>query len=284
MTTPSEALVADLARTPGDIMVLGVGGKMGPTLARLAKRAAPGKRVIGVARFSEPGVREALVKAGVEPIAGRPARSRAAREAAEGRQRRLHGRPQVRRHRRRAAHLGDERAGAGDGRRGLQGLAHRRLLDRLRLSVRAGRERRRHRGRAAGAAARRLRHLLRRPRAHVRVFLRQARHAGPPVPAELRDRHALRRAARRRPQGARRRDDRSVDGPRQRDLAGRRERGGAALPGACHDADHADQRHRTRDHRGPLAGRRVRQASGQDAQAHRQAGADRLAEQCARAW
>ena len=68
MTTPSDALIADLARTPGDIMVLGVGGKMGPTAARLAKRAAPGKRVMGVARFSEPGVREALVKAGVEPI------------------------------------------------------------------------------------------------------------------------------------------------------------------------------------------------------------------------
>jgi nucleoside-diphosphate-sugar epimerase len=69
MTTPSEALIADLARIPGDIMVLGVGGKMGPTLARLAKRAAPGKRVMGVARFSEPGVREALVEAGVEPVA-----------------------------------------------------------------------------------------------------------------------------------------------------------------------------------------------------------------------
>jgi nucleoside-diphosphate-sugar epimerase len=68
MTTPSDALVADLARTVGDILVLGVGGKMGPTLARLAKRAAPAKRVMGVARFSEPGVREALVKAGVEPI------------------------------------------------------------------------------------------------------------------------------------------------------------------------------------------------------------------------
>jgi nucleoside-diphosphate-sugar epimerase len=68
MTTPSEALIADLARTPGDIVVLGVGGKMGPTLARLAKRAAPDKRVMGVARFSEPGVREALVKVGVEPI------------------------------------------------------------------------------------------------------------------------------------------------------------------------------------------------------------------------
>lgn len=69
MTTPSDALIADLARTPGDIMVMGVGGKMGPTLARLAKRAAPDKRVMGVARFSEAGVREALLVAGVEPIA-----------------------------------------------------------------------------------------------------------------------------------------------------------------------------------------------------------------------
>jgi nucleoside-diphosphate-sugar epimerase len=69
MSAPSDALVADLAKTPGDIIVLGVGGKMGPTLARLAKRAAPSKRVMGVARFSEPGVREALAGAGVEPIA-----------------------------------------------------------------------------------------------------------------------------------------------------------------------------------------------------------------------
>ena len=68
MTVPSAELVADLAATPGDIMVLGVGGKMGPTLARMARRAAPTKRVMGVARFSEPGVREALERAGVEPI------------------------------------------------------------------------------------------------------------------------------------------------------------------------------------------------------------------------
>ena len=68
MTAPSDALVADLAKTPGDIMVLGVGGKMGPTLARLAKRAAPGKKVIGVARFSEKGVREELTRAGVETM------------------------------------------------------------------------------------------------------------------------------------------------------------------------------------------------------------------------
>ena len=69
MTTPSAALVETLQRVPGDILVLGVGGKMGPTLARLAKRAAPGKRVIGVARFSEPGLRESLQRHGIECIA-----------------------------------------------------------------------------------------------------------------------------------------------------------------------------------------------------------------------
>jgi len=60
MTTPSAALIAALQALPGDIIILGVGGKIGPTLARLAKRAAPGKRVVGVARFSETGVREKL--------------------------------------------------------------------------------------------------------------------------------------------------------------------------------------------------------------------------------
>src|SRR5262249_22761723 len=68
LTTPTPALIADLARAPGDIIVLGVGGKIGPTLARLAKRAAPERRVVGVARFSEGGLREALAGAGVECI------------------------------------------------------------------------------------------------------------------------------------------------------------------------------------------------------------------------
>ena len=68
MTTPSPSLVADLEGVDGDITVLGVGGKMGPTLARMAKRAAPGKRVIGVARFSEAGLRERLESWGIECI------------------------------------------------------------------------------------------------------------------------------------------------------------------------------------------------------------------------
>ena len=66
MTTPSPALVDDLASADGDLLVLGVGGKMGPTLARLARRAAPDKRVIGVARFSDPAVRASLEEHGVE--------------------------------------------------------------------------------------------------------------------------------------------------------------------------------------------------------------------------
>src|SRR3989442_10947624 len=66
MTRPSAELQADLAGIDG-ILVLGVAGKMGPTLARLARRA--GKRVIGVARFSEPGLREKLTAWGVGCIA-----------------------------------------------------------------------------------------------------------------------------------------------------------------------------------------------------------------------
>jgi hypothetical protein len=66
---PSQALIDDLRKVDGDIMVLGVGGKMGPTLAGLAKAALPDRKVIGVARFSEPGVREWLAARGIETIA-----------------------------------------------------------------------------------------------------------------------------------------------------------------------------------------------------------------------
>lgn len=69
MTTPDPALVKDLSTVDGDILVLGVAGKMGPTLARLAKRAAPDRRVIGVARFTDPAARAALEAHGVETIA-----------------------------------------------------------------------------------------------------------------------------------------------------------------------------------------------------------------------
>ena len=68
LSRPSAALLDDLAEVDGDLMILGVGGKMGPTLARLAKRALPKRRVIGVARFSDPALRARLHDWGVETI------------------------------------------------------------------------------------------------------------------------------------------------------------------------------------------------------------------------
>ena len=69
---PSDNLVADISQLEGDILVLGVGGKMGPALAKLAKqainKAGIDKRVIGVSRFSEPGLEEELNMEGVETI------------------------------------------------------------------------------------------------------------------------------------------------------------------------------------------------------------------------
>ncbi|MGI2294795.1 NAD-dependent epimerase/dehydratase family protein [Paenibacillus sp. GXUN7292] len=72
LATPSEALIKDLADVEGDIMILGVGGKMGPSLARLAVNAIRegglNKRVIGVSRFSSQEARNELEAAGVETI------------------------------------------------------------------------------------------------------------------------------------------------------------------------------------------------------------------------
>ena len=69
MARPSRELIDDLAMVSGDILVLGAGGKMGPTLSVLARRAAPDKRVVAVARFSEQGLREHLERHGIETIA-----------------------------------------------------------------------------------------------------------------------------------------------------------------------------------------------------------------------
>jgi len=72
MTEPSEELVRDLAGLDGDIMLLGVGGKMGPTLARLAvqavRKAGVSKRVIGASRFSKGTLKAELEANGVETI------------------------------------------------------------------------------------------------------------------------------------------------------------------------------------------------------------------------
>ncbi len=72
LSTPSEAAIDAMRALDGDLIVLGVAGKMGPTLARMARRASDAagvtRRVIGVARFSEPGHEQALQAQGVETI------------------------------------------------------------------------------------------------------------------------------------------------------------------------------------------------------------------------
>ena len=73
LTTPPLPLIEALRATPGDLLVLGAGGKMGPTLALLAARALRASglpaRVIAVSRFSEPGLRDRLEEQGVATIA-----------------------------------------------------------------------------------------------------------------------------------------------------------------------------------------------------------------------
>jgi nucleoside-diphosphate-sugar epimerase len=72
LSEPTPLAVETLARLDGDLLLLGVGGKMGPTLARMARRAfdAAGgrRRVIGAARFSNPGHEPWLRRHGVETV------------------------------------------------------------------------------------------------------------------------------------------------------------------------------------------------------------------------
>jgi NAD dependent epimerase/dehydratase family len=70
LSDPTEKTIRAMGALEGDLVVLGVGGKMGPTLARMAKRASDlagvVRRVTGVARFSTPRLQEQLHDWGVE--------------------------------------------------------------------------------------------------------------------------------------------------------------------------------------------------------------------------
>jgi hypothetical protein len=73
LSEPSEADASAMAEMPGELVILGVAGKMGPSLARRARRACErakvAKRIIGIARFTGgQGVRRELEAAGIETI------------------------------------------------------------------------------------------------------------------------------------------------------------------------------------------------------------------------
>jgi nucleoside-diphosphate-sugar epimerase len=72
LSQPAEADIAAMAALKGDLMILGAGGKMGPSLARLAQRACRQagieKRIVAVSRFSNDALASQFENAGVETI------------------------------------------------------------------------------------------------------------------------------------------------------------------------------------------------------------------------
>ena len=68
LSRPTPSLPALLGNIDGDIMVLGAGGKMGPSLARMAKRCDPARRVIAVSRWTDATKAAALRAGDVEVI------------------------------------------------------------------------------------------------------------------------------------------------------------------------------------------------------------------------
>lgn len=72
LSEPTPGVIDVLGKLEGDILFLGVGGKMGPTLARMARRASDAagvrRRVLGASRFSEPGLETSLQAHGIETL------------------------------------------------------------------------------------------------------------------------------------------------------------------------------------------------------------------------
>ncbi|MCA0294461.1 MAG: NAD-dependent epimerase/dehydratase family protein [Actinobacteria bacterium] len=70
LSRPDDGVRETLTRIDGDIVVLGAGGKVGPTLSMMAARARHGSdgRVIAVSRWSDPAVRARLEDAGVTTL------------------------------------------------------------------------------------------------------------------------------------------------------------------------------------------------------------------------
>ena len=73
LSRPSPAAIEALAKLDGDLLVLGAGGKMGPSLAEMARRAlnesGSTHGVVAVARFTRPGVRDGLAAVEVRTVA-----------------------------------------------------------------------------------------------------------------------------------------------------------------------------------------------------------------------
>lgn len=72
LSEPTGPVVEMMRRLEGDLVLLGVGGKIGPSLARMAKRATDlagvSRRIIGVSRFSASNEEAKLNADGIETV------------------------------------------------------------------------------------------------------------------------------------------------------------------------------------------------------------------------
>jgi len=68
LSEPADATKEIVAGLNGDIVVLGAGGKMGPTLAMMLRKASSGKNIYAVSRFSDKAVRTKIERAGIKTI------------------------------------------------------------------------------------------------------------------------------------------------------------------------------------------------------------------------
>ena len=72
LSLPSTGVIRALEECPGDVAILGAGGKMGPTVARMVRRAAdefdPARKVLAVSRFSAGPLAEQLTEGGIDVV------------------------------------------------------------------------------------------------------------------------------------------------------------------------------------------------------------------------
>ena len=169
MNPPVGAIQA-MGALDGDIVVLGVGGKMGPTLARMAKRASEmagvKRRVIGVARFSSPTLERRLQTWGVETVRCDLLDLQVAQQTARCCQRGFHGGNEVWNHGTGIADMGNQQLLAGTGRGTIPAKQDRRVFDGKCLRAFTGFQRRFARGRRSKSLGR-IRDELRWARAYL---------------------------------------------------------------------------------------------------------------------
>ena len=72
ITRPSPRLIDDIAKISGDIMIVGAGGKVGPSLAVTARRACEAagltKRILAVSKLDDPAAAETMRHWGVQVV------------------------------------------------------------------------------------------------------------------------------------------------------------------------------------------------------------------------